>query len=57
MRVKVTDLPKDGSVSVRINKEIKESLQKEGVSLQKIFDSAIEKLLNRRNTSAGKKSK
>lgn len=57
MKLKLKDLPKDGVASIRINSDIKARLKKDGISLQKLLDGAIERILNRGIKSAGKKSK
>lgn len=57
MKLKLKDLPKDGVTSIRINSDIKARLKKDGVSLQKLMDGAIERLLNRGIKSADRKSK
>ena len=36
---------KDKTVTVRMNREVKQELEKEGYSMQRIFDKAVEKLV------------
>ena len=47
LMVKPSELTKDSVISVRINSTVKEHLKQEGHSLQKIFDEAIDKKLDK----------
>lgn len=49
MKIKPSELPKDGNFSGRINKEMKELLKKKGVTIQKIVDEKIDEIIGELN--------